>query len=231
MGFLDRRTNMIIVIGGKKGGEGKSTTAINIAIKYFSLGGEPIIVDTDYQGDAGGSCGLFSTNRDIFKIAPRLSVIQKLESNIEEELIALTKKFNPVIVDTGGYDSLGFRSSLMAANYVITPIQASDFSTHTLPLINDVAAKAKAMNRKLKAYLYFNRVNTNPALKRNIEEHIENVSSLVSRKEFVYKLCKTILHERIAFNHSISEGKGIIELSDSKAASEFNELYEEIFNG
>lgn len=239
---------MIIVLGGSKGGDGKSTTAINIGVKKIEKKFDPIIVDLDKQGKdrdgtQQGASELFSQNRDARKITPRLPVLQKHgSSKVSSDLLSLDKKFTHVIVDAGGYDSVGFRSALSVADIIITPMRPTNFSTNTLLLINDVVADAMTFNERLKAYLYFNQIPTNPKQFAEVNCHIEKAKSLSEESKrneeaerdgikFVYTICKNMLGARVVFDHSVIEGLGVTELYDVKAKREFNAIYEEIFCG
>lgn len=228
---------MIVVFFGKKGGDGKSTSCINTGINLLLDSQDPVIVDIDYQRKEGGSSGLFSQNRDARKITPRLPVLQKNpDERVAADLQSLKKKFTHVLVDAGGYDSTGARTSLLVADIVITPMQPDDFSTNTLPLINETVKDAMMLNPKLKPYLFFNMAKTNSKQKNDLDEHLDVVRSLENKNHeepgyFVYQICKTVLFRRSIYGDMVVEGRGVPELHDKKASNEFNQLYQEIFHG
>ena len=58
---------MIILIGGEKGGTGKTTVATNLAAIRASRGHDVLLVDTDKQGSASA----WSDIRDIKKSKPK----------------------------------------------------------------------------------------------------------------------------------------------------------------
>ena len=43
---------MILLVGGEKGGTGKTTIATNLAVKRLQASGDLLLVDTDKQGSA-----------------------------------------------------------------------------------------------------------------------------------------------------------------------------------
>jgi chromosome partitioning protein len=47
---------MIVLIGGEKGGTGKTTLAIHLAAQLTASGRDALLVDTDKQGSASSWC-------------------------------------------------------------------------------------------------------------------------------------------------------------------------------
>ncbi len=60
---------MIIVCGGTKGGTGKSTTAVNLAVIAASEGGDVLLVDADDQESASDFSEFFFAFRALDEIA------------------------------------------------------------------------------------------------------------------------------------------------------------------
>ncbi len=216
---------MIIVFGGQKGGIGKSTHCVNKAVELIQQGRDPIIMDTNYPQNS--SC-LFGIIRDSNKIKPRIPVLQKMDESIDTEIEELQKKYSDVLIDAGGYDSTGFRSSIAVADIIVSPIEASTFSSQTIPIINNIVHQARAFNRKLKAFLFINKAPTNASLvAREVIPTVESIKSLA----LIYQFCETIIYDRVVYRDGITSGKGILELSsDDKASKELKALYKEIFN-
>src|SRR5438093_13574441 len=106
---------MILVIGSEKGGCGKSTLAINLAVISVREGIDTLLVDTDIQG----SCNEFSQRRAELAIAPRIQVMMKQGRNLHRELADLQHRYQRIIVDTSGRDSAELRSSLLLAQTVL----------------------------------------------------------------------------------------------------------------
>ena len=92
----------VTVIGSEKGGVSKSTLCINLAVLCVLEGVDTLLVDADVQG----SCNEFSQKRDAEDITPRIPVIQKRGGNLHREIKGLAERYECVIVDTGGRDSV-----------------------------------------------------------------------------------------------------------------------------
>ncbi len=63
---------MIVLVGGEKGGTGKTTLAIHLAARRTVLGHDVLLVDTDKQGSASSWCAI----RDEEDRSPRIACIQ-----------------------------------------------------------------------------------------------------------------------------------------------------------
>lgn len=90
---------MIILIGGEKGGTGKTTIATNLAAMRVKEGYDVLLVDTDKQGSASA----WSDIRDIKnKDIGRIPNIQKFGSNLAADIRDLKDCYGDIIIDAGG---------------------------------------------------------------------------------------------------------------------------------
>lgn len=87
----------IILIGGEKGGTGKTTLAVNIAAARARDGHDVLVVDTDPQGSAS----YWAAAREEAGIEPRVASIQKFGKTLANELKDLSKRYEEIIVDAG----------------------------------------------------------------------------------------------------------------------------------
>ncbi len=63
----------IILIGGEKGGTGKTTLAVNLAALRALTGRDVLVIDTDIQASAS----YWAQTRDETGVTPRVACIQK----------------------------------------------------------------------------------------------------------------------------------------------------------
>ena len=213
---------MIILIGGEKGGTGKTTIATNLAAMRAIDGYDLLLVDTDPQKTAS----FWSLTRDESNITPRVTTIQKFD-NVKQEILALKNKFDDIIIDAGGRDSMELRTALLVADKVYFPLRASQFDLWTLAKINNHVSDARAINEKLKAFVMINQASSNPSVKENEEasNYLEEFDEL--------EIINLSIAERIAFRKAAIQGLCVKELipEDKKASAEILSLYEEVFNG
>ena len=214
---------MKLLIGGEKGGTGKTTIATNIiAMRRIKEDKEALLVDADKQGTASYWCSL----RDEDKITPRIPSIQKFGANIKNDLRELSTKYEDIVVDAGGHDSKELRSSLLVVDQVVFPVRASQFDLWTLSKLNNLVDDARITNEQLKGFILINAASTHPSVDEHAEvlEYMEEMDNLM--------LLDTVIRERKVLRRCAMTGMCAIEYpqQDEKAIQEMNDLYKEIYN-
>jgi chromosome partitioning protein len=210
-----------IVIGNEKGGVGKSTVACNLAITLMNDGHDVLLIDTDRQG----SLGDFSGHRKLQEGLSKLNTIQK-SGDTYDAVVDMKSRYDFVIIDAGGQDSIELRSSLMAANLLIMPLKASQFDLWACERMEGLLKRVKSLNRGLINKTLINMASTNQRVKEGDEAH-----ELLSGFEIINSKFAASLKERKAYRDSIKRGQSILEFDKkSKASEEFTLLYKEIKN-
>jgi len=212
---------MIVLIGGEKGGPGKTTIATNIAAMRTIDMGDVLLVDTDKQPTSSYWCSM----REDKGIRPRVASVQKYDKAVRTEISELNKKFLDIIIDAGGRDSPELRGALLVCDKAIFPLRPSQFDLWTLGRLSALVEVALEINEKLKAYVVINQSSPNPAV-REVEEMKEFLCEFDN-----IKLLKSVICERIVFRRAALNGMGVTEYKpeDLKATEEMNSLYREIF--
>jgi chromosome partitioning protein len=215
---------MIVLIGGEKGGTGKTTLATNLAVMRILDKGDVLLIDADPQPNASYWCA----SRDQNKIIPRVPSVQKTGKNTQADIRALKGKFQDIIIDTGGRDSIELRASLLVADMAIVPLRPSQFDLWTLAKINNLIGEVKQFNENLDVMICLNLSPTNHMIKET-----NDAKDFFNSSEFEYiSLTKSIISERIAFRKVAIAGMTVHEAKiDTKAENELDALYGEIFNG
>lgn len=213
---------MIILIGGEKGGTGKTTVVTNIAAMRMQQVDEILLIDTDKQGSASAWASVRDQNTQI----KRILSVQKFGNTINNEIRALHTKYNDILIDAGGQNSQELRASMLVAEKMYIPIQAGQFDVWTLGLMDQLVSQVKTFNPDLKAMVLINRSSTNPST-----TEIEEIFQVMSEFDNL-TLSAAILKERIAYRKAAKEGLSVVELSkqDPKATDEMQFLYNEIYD-
>jgi len=213
---------VILVIGGEKGGTGKTTLAVNIAVERAKSGADVLLVDTDPQG----SSNYWAEVRGDENIEPVIRCIQKYGKGLAKQLHDLQGRYEDVIVDAGGRDSIELRMAFAVANKAYIPVQASGFDMWTIMRMSQTVEQASILNPEMQASLVINRAPTNPGVREAAEaqEYVAEYQNL--------EMCPITVHERIAFRKAASEGRAVSELKrlDEKAAKEVKALYKVIYD-
>jgi chromosome partitioning protein len=211
---------MIILIGNEKGGVGKSTIAINLAVQRSRSGKDVIIVDADKQGTSSN----FIARRNEQSNTPKIHLVQKT-GDLFDTLKDLETRYQEVIVDAGGQDSDELRSSMIAASLMIVPVKASQIDLWAASRMDNLIKQVKTINRQVKVVAMISMAPTNP----QISEYKDAVEFLKDYPNL--PLIKSIIRERKIYRDSIIEGKGVVELPNNKACEEIIKFENEVFNG
>lgn len=214
---------MIVLIGSDKGGSGKTTIATNLAAMRASAEKEVLLLDSDKLNSATNWADLRQGQSEL---AP-FTCLAKMGKSAGLEIVKLRDKFDDIIVDAGGRDSLELRMIMMIADQMVVPVRPSQFDVWSLSTIEDLVNDARALgNENLMPLICLNLADPNP-LVRESEEVLEFV------REFdVFQVNETPIHDRIAFRHAAREGRAVFELNrgdTNKAVTELTYLYERIF--
>jgi len=214
---------MIVVVGGEKGGTGKTTIAVNLAAMRMKQKGDTILVDAEPSQQ---NSSLWCLSREESGVIPRITSMSKLGKTLRLDLLKLGEKFSTVIVDTGGQDSTELRASLLAADVLVSPLRPSQFDIWTLERMNKLVEDAKTINERLKAFLILNSAHTNPNVPdvQEANEYFKD-QNFEHLKIFDFPLFDRRIYKKVAGGLSVHDIG-----TDAKAEAELENLYKEVFN-
>jgi chromosome partitioning protein len=214
---------MIVVVSSEKGGTGKTTISTNLAIIRAQKHMDVFFVDSDSQKSASD----FFAARSEFRHEPSPCCAGISGLRTYEEIKKMSQKFNDIIVDVGGRDTITLRKALLAADIVIIPFIASQFDVWGLDRMNGIIEDAKANNENLRAICVMNKVDSNPKIA--LKDEAETIAKDLKNIEFL----NLTLGYRVSYRRCIADGISVTELTkskrDEKAISEIMKLYEEVF--
>ena len=213
---------MIVLIGGEKGGTGKTTLATNIAAMRALSGRDVLLIDTDPQGSAN----YWTQSRDEENINPRVACVQKFGKGLPAEVKDVANRYQDIIIDAGGRDSVELRSALVVAEKIYIPIQPSQFDIWTLNQMDELVETAKSFNSELAAKIVISRSSANPSV-HETQETKELLADFPNLGFANINVC-----DRIAYRKAAKDGLSVIELrpKDAKAVNEMEMFYREVFD-
>lgn len=212
---------MIVVIAHIKGGTGKTTTAVQLALQRLIKNPERKVwlVDTDEQKSALDT----ATIRSDLGLEPPLACSSFPEGKaLAAQLRAQAENWDDIIIDCGGRDSDALRVALMASDKLIIPLLPRAFDVWSLSRLEAVIESVKQLGADFETLAFFNRMD-------NTAESRDACSILESKP---FKMMKSSLSDRMAFAKSVGNGKSVLEMKprDKKACEEIENLADEIFN-
>lgn len=211
---------MIVVVGGVKGGTGKTTIATNLTVMRSSSGKKVLLVDADEQKSAS----LFSSQRDGLGIETKWTTIQLGGVDLRKQITRLKSDYDDIIIDVGGRETTSQRSALAVADLYILPFNPASYDIWTIGQVITIISDMKTTNENLKAIAVINRADSRGT------DNEDSIGILEECKEF--ECLKFTIGNRKTFRTSSSEGLSIIEVksTDKKAVQEMTELYEFVYN-
>lgn len=214
---------MIVLVGGTKGGCGKSTIATNLAAYLAGEGRKVIIMDTDRQA----SSARWVERRENPEInatpLPKIHCVQTT-GNVYNTALDLEQLYGTVIVDAGGHDSRELRSAMVAADCLYVPMQVSQFDLETLVELHDVITNTMSQNPKLQVYGLVSKAPSN-----TLTNEVKEARAMLAQFE-LFTVTDSVIRERKAYRDVITMGRGVVEYTNSKAKAEIQLLAQEIFN-
>ena len=213
----------IILIGGEKGGVGKSTITTNIAVEMSYRKAEVMIIDTDPQKT---SINWIDRRNELIETEkldiPRISGVSK-DGSVKDIIKDFVTKYDLVLIDASGRDSQSLRTGLTVADKFYCPIRASQADLETLPHICKIIEAARDFNENLISKAIISCAPTNPLI-----NEVEDAKSLLSDFTEYLGLAKTFIRDRKVYRDALLQGKGVVELDNVKALYEIKNLVNEI---
>ena len=203
----------VITICQQKGGTGKTTLAVHLALAFAKLHNLKIaIIDTDPQG----SLGKWFVVRSEKKVSNENLTFKTASLwGAQYESKALKKDHDIVIIDTPPKIESDARPSIEAADLVLIPMTPSHVDFWATEAIIDIAKKAEK-----KIFIQINRANERSKLVKKTHEYINTIN---------VKSTNTLIGHRQIYASSMGEGKTAIEKQrKSNAVEEIKKLSEQI---
>ncbi len=212
---------MIYVVGGIKGGSGKSTIATNLAIFMAKNFKDILLVDADDQRTASDFT-LF--RNELLNGKMDYTSIQLSGKVVRDQTLRLKSKYDHVIIDTGGRDTTSQRAAISIADVYLTPFFPRSFDIRTLEKVSSLIEEMSVVNPGLKSFSFINKAD--PIGKDNKE-----VAVFLSENKIIQYI-DCCIGNRKSFSNASSQGLSITEIrpKDLKAIQEFTEMFHFLMN-
>lgn len=189
----------ITVLGGQKGGVGKTTLTVNFAAELAARGHSVVIVDSDIQASAM----LWAQYRQINGVKPEIEAIQ-LVGKIHTTLGELDARYDHVLVDVGARDTIEFRSSLIVADKIVTITRPHQFDldtySHVMSVVNQIQT---SFNQSLQAFVLMNQLPARGGL-----DGVAYAHEVFAQYPGATALKNTV-KSRVAFDRTIRTGRAV----------------------
>ena len=190
----------------EKGGVGKTTVALNLAVAALQDGRNATVIDLDPQASASNWTDRRSDEKPW--VVPTLTA--RLGQAIEQ---AKRQSVDFIVVDTPPHSGSDAAEAARRADVVLVPVEPHLFTLETLPKLGDILKLAG----NPPALFVINKAASQGSEASSAADYIKNQG---------FAVCPAVLHLRAAHRHATNVGKVAGEYEpDSKAAQEVLQLY------
>jgi chromosome partitioning protein len=210
----------IITVGSTKGGVGKTTLALNIAIARAMAGRDVWLIDADRQATA-------STALAIRGEAGRLPAIATAHypdgGALRSQVLHQRAKFQDIVIDAGGRDSTALRAALVLSDLVLVPFQPRSIDVWAVADIAALIDEARAMRDGLAAFAVLNMADA-------VGSDNEDAAAALADHPCL-KYLDTPIRRRKSIANAAGNGMSVLEYQpkDEKANAELNALLAAIY--
>ncbi len=212
---------MIVVVGGIKGGSGKTTVATNLAVMRANTGHDVLLVDADDQETATDFTILRNERRDG---GAGYTSIKLTGAAVRTQVVRLKEKYEDIVIDTGGRDTASQRAALTVADILLVPFVPRSFDVWTLEKVVVLIEEMRPANPDLTAYTFLNRADS-----RGTDN---DEAALAIKESPALTFLDCAIGTRKAFANASAQGLSVSELrpQDPKATEEITSLYGYLFD-
>jgi chromosome partitioning protein len=197
---------LVIAVVAEKGGVGKTTLSLTLAVAAVSAGRKVAVLDTDPQSTA--SKWTDRREAEMPWVVPTHAA--RLGAAIEQ---ARLQGVDFIVIDTPPHSSADATEAARRADLVLAPVEPHLFTLETLPKLADllkIAGTAPAL-------VVINKAAVQGTEAKDAMEHVRGQG---------FDVCPVVLHLRAAHRHAGNVGKVAMEHEPSgKAADEAIQLY------
>ena len=202
-------TGKVITVAQQKGGAGKTTIAVNLAVALTKRGKTVALLDTDPQGSMGR---WFMARRDAGE--PGMEFSTASAWGVSYEVDKLSKTFDFVIIDTPPKIDSDLKPAIRESDLVIVPVSASLVDVWATEGVLDLAGREKA-----RVMVVMNRAKAGTNVAASVDEALTGMG--VTRAE-------TVLGHRVAYADTLGAGRGVLERGKGAWTTEMAALTDEV---
>lgn len=198
---------MILTVGNTKGGVGKSTLALQIALALTAKGKRVWLIDGDRQETCLSAITVRADNgRDAIAAAAYPDGYA-----LRTQVKAQASHFDHVIIDAGGRDSTALRGGLLVSDVMLIPFLPRSFDVWALNDVAKVLSDVRVDNDELRAIAVLNAADPQGSDNDDASETIEDIPGI--------DLLPVRLSRRKAFAHASGAGLHIEEYKPKDVAA------------
>lgn len=214
---------VILTVGNTKGGVGKTTLAVQLAISRALTGREVWLIDGDRQGTAAAAIAARADSGRLPGIAcAQYSEGAALRAQVQQQ----RHKWQDIVIDAGGRDSTALRAALVLSDVLLVPFAPRSYDVWALDDMASLIDEARSVRDGLRCLAVMNQAD--PGEKSS--DNADAAAAVAEVPQFEY--LSTPIRRRKAFSNAGGAGLAVAELQqrDAKATAEIDQLLSRVFN-
>jgi chromosome partitioning protein len=205
------QVGQVITIAQQKGGAGKTTLAVNLAVGFVRAGKSVALMDTDPQGSAGR---WFMTRLEAQGGEPDMEFATASAWGVSYEVRKLADAHDVVIIDTPPKADSDLRPSLRAADLVLVPVATSHLDLWAVEAVLDLIDRAGKP-----ALIVMTRARAGTRLEADIAARVAEMDAAMA---------DSAMANRVVYAETLGQGKAALEAPKGPAHAEVKALIAEV---
>ncbi|TDK42151.1 ParA family partition ATPase [Antarcticimicrobium luteum] len=209
----------VITVAQQKGGSGKTTLAVNLAVGFARAGRSVALMDTDPQGSAGRWFmtrleALDSGAGGALAATPEINFSTASAWGVSYELRKLSQSHDIVIIDTPPKADSDLRPALRASDLVLVPVASSHLDLWAVEMVLYLAGR-----EEVPAMIVMTRARPGTRLAADVAGKAAELDAEVA---------VTTMANRVTYAETLGQGRAALEAPKGPAHDEVTRLVQEV---
>lgn len=207
---------MVITLLNQKGGVGKTTLSVNLAMELAIRGAKVLLLDADKQQSA---LDWMAARAETLPF----TILAQPKPILHQQCPRLSDDYTYIIIDAPPHSTDIFRSAVMASGIVLIPVCPSPYDVWAAEGTVKLIQEALPYKPDLKSAFVVNQKKPNTIIGSDVVESLKDLQLPVLKSEICH---------RVAFAETAAKGRTVTEdpISDPKAAHEIDDFVTEVLD-
>ena len=212
---------MILTCGHTKGGVGKSTLALNLAIERIRAGFDTLLIDGDPRQTSVSKAIAVRTESGQHPPVP--CIVLDDARTLRQQAAVLRPKYDDLVIDVGGKDSSALRAALLVTDILLLPVAPESVELWAIDDVLEVIEEAQALH-PFRVMVMLNRAKSSGQDNADTRAMVAEYSQLT--------MLTPSMGHRSVFSSAFGRGQSVAEYrpANAKAIAELRAVLSAIYS-